>query len=36
MNELARRRAEFRALLQAGGIDNLLATLEAQTRARLS
>ena len=36
MNELARRRAEFRALLEAGGIDNLLATLEAQTRARLS
>jgi phospholipid transport system substrate-binding protein len=36
MNELARRRAEFRSLLQAGGIDNLLATLAAQTQARLS
>jgi phospholipid transport system substrate-binding protein len=36
MNELARRRAEFLSLLQAGGIDNLLATLAAQTQARLS
>jgi phospholipid transport system substrate-binding protein len=35
MNELARRRAEFRALLDAGGLENLLATLEAQTQARL-
>jgi phospholipid transport system substrate-binding protein len=35
MNELARRRAEFRALLEAGGLSNLLATLEAQTEARL-
>ncbi len=35
MNELARRRAEFRALLDAGGLSNLLATLEAQTEARL-
>ena len=35
MNELARRRAEFRALLEAGGLENLLATLDAQTRARL-
>jgi phospholipid transport system substrate-binding protein len=36
MNELARRRAEFRALLEAGGLENLLATLAAQTEARLS
>ena len=35
MNELARRRAEFRALLEAGGLQNLLATLAAQTEARL-
>ena len=35
MNELARRRAEFRALLEAGGLSKLLATLEAQTEARL-
>lgn len=35
MNELARRRAEFRALLEAGGLANLLATLQAQTEARL-
>jgi phospholipid transport system substrate-binding protein len=27
LNELARRRAEFRALLDAGGLDHLLATL---------
>jgi phospholipid transport system substrate-binding protein len=36
MNELARRRAEFRALLQEGGLTNLLDMLEARTRARLS
>jgi len=36
MNELARRRAEFRALLREGGFTNLLDTLEAQTQARLS
>ena len=36
MNELARRRAEFRSLLEAGGLDHLLATLVAQTEARLS
>ncbi len=35
MNELARRRAEFRSLLEAGGLEHLLATLEAQTAARL-
>ncbi|MFP4126395.1 MAG: ABC transporter substrate-binding protein [Alphaproteobacteria bacterium] len=35
MNELARRRAEFRALLEVGGLENLLATLAQQTEARL-
>jgi phospholipid transport system substrate-binding protein len=35
MNELARRRAEFRTLLRAGGLANLLDTLDAQTTARL-
>jgi len=35
MNELARRRAEFRALLESGGLENLLAKLAAQTEARL-
>jgi len=34
MNELARRRAEFRVLLDDGGLDNLLDRLAAVTRDR--
>jgi phospholipid transport system substrate-binding protein len=33
MNELARRRAEFRSLLEAGGLSHLLDTLEQEKRA---
>lgn len=33
MNEFARRRAEFRSLLDAGGLAHLLQTLEQQKRA---
>jgi phospholipid transport system substrate-binding protein len=33
MNELARRRSEFRSLLDAGGLPHLLETLEQQKRA---
>ncbi|MFP4269918.1 MAG: ABC transporter substrate-binding protein, partial [Alphaproteobacteria bacterium] len=33
MNEFARRRAEFRSLLDAGGLAHLLETLEEQKRA---
>ena len=33
MNEFARRRAEFRSLLDAGGLAHLLETLEQQKRA---
>ena len=33
MNELARRRAEFRSLLEAGGLPHLLDTLEREKRA---
>ncbi len=33
LNELARRRAEFRALLDAGGLDHLLATLAREADA---
>jgi phospholipid transport system substrate-binding protein len=33
LNELARRRAEFRALLAEGGFDHLMTTLERQTEA---
>lgn len=33
LNEFARRRAEFRSLMQAGGLPHLLETLEQQKRA---
>jgi hopanoid biosynthesis associated membrane protein HpnM len=35
-NQFARRRSEFRSLLQAGGLSHLLETLEQQTRALVS
>jgi hopanoid biosynthesis associated membrane protein HpnM len=33
LNEFARRRSEFRSLMQAGGLSHLLETLERQKRA---